>query len=98
VVKYAVALARTSRPSSPDAPDFVKDYVSWGAGPRASQFLVLAGKARAILDGRFAVAIEDVRALARPTLQHRLILNYRAEAEGVKPATLVDRLLAAVQP
>jgi MoxR-like ATPase len=96
VIKYAVALARATRPAS--GYDFVKDYVSWGAGPRASQFLILAGKARAILDGRFAVSIDDVSALARPTLQHRLILNYRAEAEGVRAGDLVDRLLGVVVP
>jgi len=98
VIKYAVALARRTRPSEPSAPDFVRQYVSWGAGPRASKYLILAGKARAILDGRFAVSIDDVAALARPTLQHRLILNYRAEAEGVRPGDLVDRLLGHVVP
>ncbi len=96
VIKYAVALARATRPQAPTAPAFVKQYVAWGAGPRASQFLVLAGKARAILDGRFAVSQDDIAALARPTLQHRLILNYRAEAEGVRPGDLVDRLLGVV--
>jgi MoxR-like ATPase len=98
VVKYAVALARATRPASPTAPAFVKDAVSWGAGPRASQFLILAAKARAILAGRFAVSTDDVVALARPTLQHRLILNYRAEAEGLRPGDLVDRLLGAIAP
>jgi MoxR-like ATPase len=98
VVKYAVALTRATRPGAPGAPAFVNELVSWGAGPRASQHLVLAGKARAILDGRFAVAVEDIAALARPTLQHRLLLNYRAEAAGVKPAELVERLLQAVRP
>jgi len=98
VVKYAVALARSTRPTAPNAPAFIRDAVSWGAGPRASQFLILAAKARAILDGRFAVAIEDVAALARPTLQHRLILNYRAEAEGQRAGELVDRLLSVVTP
>ena len=96
VVKYAVALARATRPGSPGAPPFVDELVSWGAGPRASQHLVLAGKARAILDGRFAVAIEDIAALARPTLEHRILLNYRAEAAGVKPSELIARLLATV--
>jgi len=98
VVKYAVALARATRPTVPSAPAFVREAVSWGAGPRASQFLILAAKARAILDGRFAASTDDVRALARPTLQHRLILNYRAEAEGIRAGDLVDRLLAAVTP
>jgi MoxR-like ATPase len=98
VVKYAVALARSTRPTSPNAPPFIREAVSWGAGPRASQFLILAAKARAILDGRFAVAIDDVAALARPTLQHRLILNYRAEAEGLRAGDLIDRLLSVVTP
>src|SRR5688500_7557631 len=98
VVKYAVALARSTRPTTPSAPPFIRESVSWGAGPRASQFLILAAKARAILDGRFAVSTEDVAALARPTLQHRLILNYRAEAEGLRAGDLVDRLLAVVAP
>jgi MoxR-like ATPase len=94
VVKRAVALARASRPDEPGAPDFVREYVSWGAGPRASQHLVLAGKARAILAGRFAVATEDIDALAAPILQHRIILNYRAEAERVKVDDLIARLVA----
>jgi MoxR-like ATPase len=97
VVRHAVALARATRPGA-DAPDFVREYVSWGAGPRASQYLVLAGKARAILDGRFAVSSDDIRALARPTLQHRLIVNYKAEAEGVTAGALVERLLGAISP
>jgi len=98
VVKYAVALARATRPNAPTAPTFIRESVSWGAGPRASQFLILAAKARAILDGRFAASTDDVAALARPTLQHRLILNYRAEAEGHRAGDLVDRLLSAVTP
>jgi len=96
VIKHAVALARSTRPEESQAPDFIKTYVSWGGGPRASQFLVLAAKARAVLHGRFAASIEDVRALARATLQHRMILNYRAEAEGVRQGELIDRLLATV--
>ncbi|HTM19813.1 MAG TPA: MoxR family ATPase [Kofleriaceae bacterium] len=98
VIKYAVALARATRPNAPTAPDFVKEHLSWGAGPRASQYLVLAGKARAILAGRFAVSTDDIRALARPTLQHRLILNYKAEAEGITAGQLVDRLVEAIEP
>jgi MoxR-like ATPase len=97
VIKYAVALTRRTRPNEPSAPDFVRQYVSWGAGPRASKYLILAGKARAILDGRFAVSVDDVRELARPTLQHRIILNYRAEAEGVRSGDVVDRLLAGLR-
>ena len=98
VADHAVALARSTRPTAPSSPAFIREAVSWGAGPRASQFLILAAKARAILGGRFAVSIEDVAALARPTLQHRLILNYRAEAEGIRAGDLVDRLLATVTP
>ena len=97
VIKYAVALTRATRPGEGASPDFVKQYVSWGAGPRASKYLVLAGKARAILDGRYAVSLDDVRALARPTLQHRIILNYRAEAEGIRSGDVVDRLLASLR-
>lgn len=93
VIKYAVALCRATRPAEGDVADFIRNYVSWGAGPRASQNLILAGKARAIMSGRFAASIEDVMALARPILQHRLILNYRAEAEGVTSTQLVDQLL-----
>jgi MoxR-like ATPase len=98
VVKYAVALCRRTRPDEAAAPDYVKHYVSWGAGPRASQSLVLAGKARAILAGRFAVSTEDIAALARPTLQHRLILNYRAESERVRAAQIIEQLLQTTRP
>ncbi len=98
VVAYAVALTRATRPNTPNAPQFIRERVSWGAGPRASQFLILAAKARAILQGRFAAAIDDVAALARPTLQHRLILNYRAEAEGTRAGDLIDRLLSQIVP
>jgi MoxR-like ATPase len=98
VVRYAVRLARATRPQESIAPDFIKNYVSWGAGPRGSQFLILAGKARAILDGRFAVSIEDVRELARPTLVHRIIPNFHAEAERVTAAQLLDRLVLAIEP
>jgi MoxR-like ATPase len=98
VIHHAVELARRSRPRAPGAPDFVDRYLSWGAGPRASQFLILAAKSRAILAGRYAAEIEDVRAVARPVLRHRLILNFHAEAEGVQSSQIVDRLLEAVVP
>jgi MoxR-like ATPase len=98
VVRHAVSLVRATRPSEPGAPEFIKENVAFGAGPRASQFLVLGAKARAILDGRPAPGVEDVRALARPTLQHRLITNFHAEAEGVKTPALIDRLLETVRP
>ncbi len=90
-------LARRTRPNDPGAPDFVKENVSWGAGPRASQFLVLGAKSRAILDGRMAASVEDVRALAKNVLVHRVITNFRAESEGVTSAQIVDRLLEKVK-
>ncbi|HSZ83283.1 MAG TPA: MoxR family ATPase, partial [Polyangia bacterium] len=98
VVSHAVALCRASRPADATAPDFVKKYVAWGAGPRASQYLVHAAKARAILAGRYAVSLEDVRALATPVLVHRVLPNFHAEADGLKAPALVARLLGAVKP
>ncbi|MGB8932580.1 MAG: MoxR family ATPase [Anaeromyxobacteraceae bacterium] len=93
VVKYAVELVRKTRPGEPGAPAFVKENVSWGAGPRASQYLILGAKSRAILDGRMAASVEDVRALARNVLVHRVLTNFRAESEGMTSAKIVDRLL-----
>jgi MoxR-like ATPase len=97
VIRYAVELVRRTRPNEPFALDFVKENVGWGAGPRASQYLVLAAKSRAILDGRMAASVEDVRALARNVLNHRVITNFRAESEGVTSAQIVDRLLEKVK-
>jgi MoxR-like ATPase len=74
-------------------PQFVKDYVSWGAGPRASQYLVLGAKARAVLHGRYYVSSEDIRAVAYPVLRHRIMTNFNAEAEGVKPNEIIRRLI-----
>lgn len=96
VINYAVRLTRSTRRDRDDAPEFVRDYVSWGAGPRASQYLVLAAKARAVLHGRHHVAIEDVRGVAAPVLRHRIITNFNAEAEGVKPDDVVKRLIETV--
>ncbi len=96
VVEYAVRLAQASRPGAAGAPKFVGDYVSWGAGPRASQYLVLGAKARALLAGRFAASIEDVRALAPAVLRHRILTNFTAEAEGVSAREIVRRLLEAL--
>jgi len=93
VVEYAVRLAQASRPAAAGAPAFVRDYVAWGAGPRASQYLVLGAKARAVLSGRYAASIEDVRALAPAVLQHRILTNFTAEAEGVSARDIVRRLL-----
>ncbi len=96
VVSYAVRLVRSSRPQDPLAPNFVREWVAWGAGPRASQYLILGGKARALLNGRFAVSCEDVRALAEPVLKHRIIVNYRAEAEGIDSSQIIQKLLQSV--
>jgi MoxR-like ATPase len=96
VIDYAVNLARASRPQDPTAPDFVKSYLTWGAGPRAAQYLILAAKSRALLHGRFNVSCEDVRAAAKPVLRHRLFTNFNADAEGLKPDKLVEMLLKAV--
>jgi MoxR-like ATPase len=92
---------RASRPSGDEnnsAPPFVREWVRWGAGPRAGQALLLAGKARAVLQGRPAVSIDDVRAVAPPVLRHRLLVNFQAEAEGIDAETIVTRLLDAVRP
>jgi len=96
VVKYAVALTRRTRPVHPDAPPFIKELVSWGAGPRASQFLVVGAKARALIHGRYAATVEDVRAIAPATLKHRIITNFHAEAEGVGTDEIIERLIAHV--
>jgi len=82
-----------ARPANRDIPDFVKEYVSWGAGPRASQYLVLGAKARAVLHGRYYVTTDDVRAVAFPVLRHRIMTNFNAEAEGVKPDDIIRRLI-----
>ncbi|PCI38588.1 MAG: AAA family ATPase [Elusimicrobia bacterium] len=92
VVDFAVALARNTRPDK-EAPDFVRKWVSWGAGPRASQSLILGAKARALLQGRLAVSEEDVRRIAKPILRHRVVLAFQAEAEGVSVDGVIDRLL-----
>jgi MoxR-like ATPase len=96
VIKYAVNLARFSRPKEEGAPKFVKDWVSWGAGPRACQYLIWGAKARAILRGRYAVTVEDIKALAKPILQHRIIPNFHAEAEGIDSSKVIELLLKEV--
>jgi MoxR-like ATPase len=94
IMEYAAALVRTTRPDEPGAPGYVKDWVSWGAGPRASMNLVLAGKARAALRGQFAVGWDDIDAVAEPVLRHRLILNFAAQSEGVGPEQLIARIIS----
>ena len=98
VVSYAVSLAQRSRPGTADAPQFVKDYVEWGAGPRASQYLILGAKARTMLQGRYAVSIEDIQALAPSVLRHRIVPNFKAQGEGLVSLEIIRRLLQEVKP
>jgi len=98
VARYAVRLAAASRPKQKDSPDFINEWVSWGAGTRAGQYLVLGAKVRALLHGRAHVTPEDIQALAQPVLRHRILINYRAEAEGVSVEKVVERLLETVKP
>ena len=92
-IRYALSLVRQTRVREPGAPDFVGDQVSWGAGPRAVQFLILGAKARALLQGRTHVSTDDIQALAKPVLRHRLVVNFAAESEGITPDHIVDHLI-----
>jgi MoxR-like ATPase len=96
VFQYALRLVRLTRPEEPGAPPYVKECLSWGAGPRAAQYLIIGAKTRAILGGRFCATTEDVASVAEAVLAHRLVPNFNAEAEGVTPASIVERLLAQV--
>jgi len=96
VYRYAVTLVRKTRRKEADAPDYVRDWVAWGAGPRASQYLILGAKARSILLGRGYASVDDVKAVAHPVLRHRILLNFNAEAEGVTSDDVVARLLSEV--
>ena len=96
VVDYAARLVRATRPREGEATAGVSKYVRWGAGPRAGQALLLCGKARALLDGRATVSLDDVQALAHPVLRHRVLVNFQAEAEGVDADAIVTRLLDEV--
>jgi MoxR-like ATPase len=96
IVAYALKLARLTRRQDAAAPKFVKDYISWGAGPRASQFLVLGAKARAVLHGRHYASTDDVKSVALPVLRHRIMTNFNAEAEGITPDDIVHRLMDVV--
>jgi len=97
VVNYAVDLARASRPGRGQAPSFINDYLTWGAGPRAAQYLILGAKARALFHGRFNVSCQDVRSVAAPVLRHRLFTNFNADAENITPDDIVERLLTVVK-
>jgi MoxR-like ATPase len=98
LLRYAASLVRATRPDDAHAPDLVRRYVRWGAGPRAGQSLVLGGQANALLDGRMAVSPNDVRRVAAPVLRHRILPNFAAEAEGISVERIIDDLLARVEP
>jgi len=96
VIRYAMTLVRLTRVGKAEVPGFVSDYVAWGAGPRASQYLTLAGKARAVLHGRYYVSTEDIRQVAYPVMRHRVLTNFNAEAEGIKSDDIVRQLIELV--
>ncbi len=98
VVTYAVNLARASRPGDSTAPDFIQRWVAWGAGVRAGQYLILGAKARAALRGRPVASVDDVRALTHAVMRHRVLINFNAEAEGVSPDEIINRLMETVEP
>ena len=98
LVRHAVRLAAASRPRQKGSPEFINNWVSWGAGLRAGQYLVLGAKVRALLQGRSHVTLDDLKALAHATLRHRILINYRAEAEGITVEKVIDKLLETIQP
>jgi MoxR-like ATPase len=93
IYNYVVKLVRKTRPNSPDAPEWISKWVSWGAGPRAVQYLILGGKARAALNGSFLVRAEDINAVTKVVLGHRILLSFRAESEGISSQHIIDRLI-----
>ena len=97
VAAYAVKLARATRPTADEAPDFVKKYLTWGAGPRACQAMLLGAKAHALLDGRVHVSTEDIRYVAKPVLRHRLATSFRAESDGVTADQIVEKLFEVIR-
>ena len=98
VAKYAVELVQSTRPNqNGSSPDFVKEWIDWGAGPRASQYLILGAKAKALMDNRFAATIEDIRGVSRQVLEHRIILNFKAEAENIKVTDMIEKLIKTVK-
>ncbi len=96
VYRYAMSLVRATRPNNGQAPDFIRDYIAWGAGPRACQYLILGGKAKAILHGRFHVTTDDIRAVVHPVLRHRLVTNFTAESQGVTADAIIKKLTEAI--
>jgi MoxR-like ATPase len=97
VIEFAVKLTDSTRPTSSKAPEYIKNWIRWGAGPRASQYLILGAKTRSILHGRFTPDIDDVKAMAGPVLRHRLVTSFNAEAEGVSAIQIVEKLLQDIQ-
>jgi MoxR-like ATPase len=98
VIGYAVKLVRASRPKEAEALPFVKEWTEWGAGPRASQYLILASKARAVMDGRYVASVEDIKAVLPSIMKHRIITNFKAQAEGITSLDIIERLLQGVKP
>ena len=96
VLEYAMKLVRATRVLDGDVPDLVRDYVSWGAGPRACQYLILGGKVRAVLHGRFHVSTDDIKAVAKPVLRHRVLTNFTADAEGYTPDKIIEKLIELI--
>jgi MoxR-like ATPase len=98
IVQYAARLVRATRPKDPSAPEFIREWIEWGAGPRAGQFLIQGGKALAAMDARHSVAIEDVQKIAIPVLRHRISTNFQAQAEGMTNEDIIERLLREIPP
>lgn len=96
VVRYSVELVRSTRPDNDSCPEEIKEWISWGAGPRASQYLVLGAKARAVMHGRYSISCEDIRAVAQPVLRHRILTSFNAEADGIDSLQIIDKLLETV--
>jgi MoxR-like ATPase len=94
VISYAVNLVNKTRPNNGTSPQYIKDWISWGAGPRASQYLIMGAKTNAILYGRFSPEIDDIKKVAKPVLRHRLITNFNAEADGIKTTDIIDKLIS----
>jgi MoxR-like ATPase len=97
VIEFAVKLVTSTRPKQPDSPEFVNNWVEWGAGPRASQYLILGAKTAAILDGRPTPEIRDVIRIAKPVLRHRIIPNFNAESEGIDPDAITEKLIESLK-
>jgi MoxR-like ATPase len=96
VYNFALDLIRATRPNEPGSSDFVRHWLSWGAGPRAGQYLILAGKARALMVGRLHVTVEDIEAVAPPVLRHRIVPNFNAEAEGITVGQIIEKIITLV--